>query len=81
MKLFDRSRSPARSVVFALNDPGLAEQARRLADFAAEHAGVGHKLSTRRNWKRQQIVICSCGMSAPPDPRGALMEDELIDDG
>jgi len=67
--------------VLALDDANLPEHMRRLADFVAQHAGVGYELFSVRRSKRQQIVVCRCGMASPPDARAALIEDEMIDDG
>ncbi|MEX2227455.1 MAG: hypothetical protein WEB52_13510 [Dehalococcoidia bacterium] len=67
-----------------LDDPKLAEHARRLADFASEHNGEGHELRMVSAGKRGQTIACGCGGIRDDASGGmplALMEDELIDDG
>ncbi len=84
MKLFGRATRSSRTVVIALDDTNVAEHTRQLADFVEQHAGAGHELFSVRRSERQQIVVCRCGMqsdAASADPRPALIEDELIDDG
>jgi hypothetical protein len=84
MRLFGHSKSRERFVVLPLDDPKLAELARRLADFAEQHTGHGHELRRVAMPDDGQTVVCRCG--APPERSSperllALHEDEIIDDG
>jgi hypothetical protein len=85
MRLFRTRRdSLTQCVILPLNDPGLAEHAQRLADFAATHRGNGHQLRKVRTRLRGQTIVCRCGVpviaEAPSTSLLALMEDETIDD-
>jgi hypothetical protein len=85
VKLFRRrSNALAHNVILPLNDPRLAEHARRLADFAADHSGEGHALRKVRSGEKGQTIVCRCGVPVfdepPPDALLALVEDEIIDD-
>lgn len=86
MRLFRRRPdSVAHYVILPLDDPKLAEHARRLADFAAMHRGAGHQLEKVRTRKGGQTIVCRCRVpiteEEQPNSRLALMEDEIIDDG
>ena len=84
MRLFGQSRARARCVVLPLDDPKLAEHARRLSDFAEQHTGHGHELRSVPSPRRGQTIVCRCGEvqgKASPQRTLALMEDEIIDDG
>ena len=59
--------------------PGLAAEARAVAEFAEVHSGTGHSIVVANDTGRQTLA-CSCGMPGGRLPERQAVSAPLVED-